>query len=148
MAIETTGVRLVMLGLGTFQRNASIATTSLTQIRTAAGLGSNALVAAGTKIASVGQALIGVGSAMTLGFTVPFLAATGLATKAAIDYEDALFGVGKTMDIVISIIGIVFIVIAVVYLLKPEILKRVMVFFKHGRRLYFTGVLRFALAIT
>lgn len=52
------------------------------------------------------------------------------------------------MDVVIASIGIVFIVVAAVELLKPEILKRVMSFFVHGRRLYFVGVLRFALAIT
>ena len=51
------------------------------------------------------------------------------------------------MDTVVQIIGIIFIVFAVVYLLKPDVMKRLMEFFKKGRRIYFAGLIRFALAI-
>ena len=51
------------------------------------------------------------------------------------------------MDIVVKIVGIVFILIAIVYLLKPDVLKRMMEFFKHGKRMYFAGLMRFALAV-
>ena len=51
------------------------------------------------------------------------------------------------MDIVIKIVGIAIVFIAIVYLLKPDVLKRLMEFFKQGKRLYFAGLIRFALAI-
>jgi len=51
------------------------------------------------------------------------------------------------MAIAVKIIGIVFVFIAVIYLLKPDILKHLMEFFKKGRRLYFAGLLRFVLAV-
>jgi len=51
------------------------------------------------------------------------------------------------MDIIIKALGIVFIGMGIVYILKPEILKNLMLFFKKGRRLYFSGLLRFALAV-
>jgi len=54
---------------------------------------------------------------------------------------------GKEMDIVIKVIGMFFALIGVVYLLKPNIIKWLMEFFKQGRRLYIAGVLRFAFAI-
>ena len=51
------------------------------------------------------------------------------------------------MNIVIKILGVIFILIGIVYLLKPEILKWLMRFIKKGRRIYLAGLLRFALAI-
>lgn len=51
------------------------------------------------------------------------------------------------MDIVIEIIGIAIVCIAIVYLLKPDVMKRLMEFFKQGKRIYFAGLIRFALAI-
>ena len=51
------------------------------------------------------------------------------------------------MDIVIKIIGILFVCIAVVYLIKPDVMKRLMEFFKQGKRLYFAGLIRFVLAV-
>lgn len=51
------------------------------------------------------------------------------------------------MDTVIQIIGIFFVCAAIVYLLKPEILKHLMVFFREGKRLYLVGLIRFALAV-
>jgi uncharacterized protein YjeT (DUF2065 family) len=51
------------------------------------------------------------------------------------------------MDIVIRIIGIVFVFMTIVYLLKPDIMKRLMEFFKQGRRIYFAALLRLVLAV-
>ncbi len=51
------------------------------------------------------------------------------------------------MDIVIKIIGVVFVCVALVYLLKPDVLKKMLEFFKQGKRIYFAGLIRFALAI-
>ena len=51
------------------------------------------------------------------------------------------------MDVVVKIIGIVFIFMTSVYFLKPDVMKRIIEFFKQGRRMYFAGLIRFALAI-
>ena len=51
------------------------------------------------------------------------------------------------MDIVIQSLGIVFVLIGIVYLLRPDVMKWLMEFFEQGRRIYFAGLLRFALAI-
>ncbi len=51
------------------------------------------------------------------------------------------------MSIVIKIVGIVFIFAGAVYLIKPDVIKSLMNFFKQGRRLYFAGLIRFALAV-
>jgi uncharacterized protein YjeT (DUF2065 family) len=51
------------------------------------------------------------------------------------------------MNIVIRIIGIVFVFMTIVYLLKPDIMKSLMEFFKQGRRIYFAALVRFVLAI-
>ena len=51
------------------------------------------------------------------------------------------------MDTVIKVIGILFICIAVVYLLKPTVIKWFIGFFKKGKRIYFAGLIRFVLAI-
>jgi len=51
------------------------------------------------------------------------------------------------MDTVVKIIGIVFVFIGIVYLLKPGVLKSLMEFFKKGKRIYFVGLIRFVLAV-
>ena len=51
------------------------------------------------------------------------------------------------MDWVIKIIGIVFVLMAIGCLLKPDVVRRVMEFFGKASRLYFAGVIRFALAV-
>ena len=51
------------------------------------------------------------------------------------------------MEIVVKIVGILIIFIGIGYLLKPDIIKQLMAFFKKGKRVYFAAVLRFALAI-
>ena len=51
------------------------------------------------------------------------------------------------MDIVIKIIGIVFVFIGIVYLLKPEVMKWLMEFFKKGKRIYLAGLIRLALEV-
>ena len=53
----------------------------------------------------------------------------------------------KIMDVVVKIIGIVLVFMTSVYFLKPDIMKRLMEFFKQGKRIYFAGLIRFALAI-
>ncbi len=54
---------------------------------------------------------------------------------------------GKIMDIVIKSLGIVITVVGIVYLLKPNVLKWLMEFFKQGKRIYFAALIRFALAV-
>jgi len=51
------------------------------------------------------------------------------------------------MDIVVKIIGIFFVAIAIVFLLKPTVMNQLMEFFKKGIRIYFVGLLRLALAV-
>ncbi len=51
------------------------------------------------------------------------------------------------MDIVIKSLGIVIILIGIVYLLKPDVMKWLMEFFKQGKRIYLAGLIRFALAV-
>jgi len=51
------------------------------------------------------------------------------------------------MDTVIKIIGIVFVVMTIVYLLKPDVMKWLMEFFKKGKRMYFAALIRFVLAV-
>ena len=51
------------------------------------------------------------------------------------------------MDIVIKSLGILIALMGIAYLLRPEIIKHLMNFFKKGRRIYLPGLLRFALAI-
>ncbi len=51
------------------------------------------------------------------------------------------------MDIVIKSLGIVFVLIGIVYLLRPDVMKWLMEFFKQGKRIYFAGLIRFALAV-
>ena len=51
------------------------------------------------------------------------------------------------MDIVIKIIGIIFVAVGIVYLLKPDVMKWLMGFFKKGKRIYFVGLIRFVLAV-
>jgi len=51
------------------------------------------------------------------------------------------------MDMIIKIIGIVFVLIAVLYILRPDLIKRLCEFFKKGIRIYLAAVIRFALAV-
>jgi hypothetical protein len=51
------------------------------------------------------------------------------------------------MNIVVKVIGIVFIFLALLYLLKPDIMQRLMEFFKKGKRIYFARLIRFATAV-
>ena len=53
------------------------------------------------------------------------------------------------MDIVIVIksLGILFVLIGIAYLLRPEIIKKLMGFFRKGKRIYVAGLIRFALAV-
>ncbi len=49
--------------------------------------------------------------------------------------------------IVIKLLGIVIALMGVAYLLRPQIVKRLMGFFKKGNRMYLPGLVRLALAV-
>ena len=51
------------------------------------------------------------------------------------------------MDIVIKSLGIVFVIIGFVFLLRPDIMKLLIAFMKRGKRIYFAALLRFVLAV-
>ena len=51
------------------------------------------------------------------------------------------------MNMLIKIIGIIFLCAGIMYLLRPNVLKGFLEFFKQGKRLYLAGLLRFVLAI-
>ena len=51
------------------------------------------------------------------------------------------------MDIVVQIMGIVILLIAILFLIKPDIMKRMVEFLKQGKRIYFIGIIRLAVAI-
>lgn len=53
----------------------------------------------------------------------------------------------KIMDIVIKSLGVVFVLIGVVFLLRPDILKWLANFIKRGKRIYLAALIRIALAI-
>jgi len=53
------------------------------------------------------------------------------------------------MPIVIAIksLGIIITLMGIAYLFRPDIIKKLMEFFKKGNRIYFPGLLRLALAV-
>ena len=51
------------------------------------------------------------------------------------------------MDIVIKTLGIIIALVGIIYFLRPDVMKWLMEFFKQGKRIYFAGLIRFALAI-
>ena len=51
------------------------------------------------------------------------------------------------MDTVIRIIGTVIVLLALVYLIRPDLLQKIMRFFKKGYWLYFAALVRFALGV-
>ena len=51
------------------------------------------------------------------------------------------------MDIIIRSLGIVIVVVGIVYLLRPDVMKWLMGFFKQGKRIYFAGLIRLVLAV-
>jgi hypothetical protein len=51
------------------------------------------------------------------------------------------------MDTIVKIVGIVIVFLAVLSLLKPDIMKRLLKFFKQGKRVYFAGLVRLILAV-
>lgn len=56
----------------------------------------------GGKLQGLGNSISGVGASLTKGLTAPIVAGSGLAVKAAIDYESAFAGVKKTVDEVVD----------------------------------------------
>ncbi len=51
------------------------------------------------------------------------------------------------MNIAIKIIGVGIAFMGILYLIKPDVMKKVIEFFKKGKRVYLTAILRFALAV-
>lgn len=51
------------------------------------------------------------------------------------------------MDIIIRSLGIVIVVVGIVYLLRPDVMKWLIEFFKQGKRIYLAGLIRLALAV-
>jgi len=51
------------------------------------------------------------------------------------------------MDIVIKTLGILIALVGIIYFLRPDVMKWLMEFFKKGKRIYFAGLIRFALAV-
>jgi amino acid transporter len=51
------------------------------------------------------------------------------------------------MDTIVKVIGIVIILLAVLLLLKPDIMKHILKFFKYGKRIYLAGLVRLILAV-
>jgi hypothetical protein len=51
------------------------------------------------------------------------------------------------MDTIVKIVGIVIVFLAVLTFLKPDIMKRILKFFKQGKRVYFAGLVRLILAV-
>ena len=49
--------------------------------------------------------------------------------------------------IVIKSLGMLFALMGIAYLLRPNIIKKLMGFFKKGKRIYFAGLIRFALTV-
>jgi len=49
--------------------------------------------------------------------------------------------------IVIKSLGMLFALMGIAYLLRPDIIKKLMGFFKKGKRIYLAGLIRFALAV-
>lgn len=49
--------------------------------------------------------------------------------------------------IVIKSLGMLFALMGIAYLLRPNIIKTLMGFFKKGKRIYFAGLIRFVLAV-
>jgi hypothetical protein len=54
---------------------------------------------------------------------------------------------GKVMNVIVKIIGIAIVALAIVYLLKPDVMKSLMEFFTEGRRIYFAGLIRLVMAV-
>ena len=51
------------------------------------------------------------------------------------------------METTVKIIGILFVLLAIFYFLKPDVIKSMIQFFRKGKRIYLAAVMRFALAI-
>lgn len=98
MAIQTIGVRAVLLGLEAYQRGSATmvaANSAMAASIQGAGAGINNI---GRGITNVGRTVGSFGTALTLGVTTPLVIAAGVATKSAIDFDDAFLGVAKTVD--------------------------------------------------
>jgi uncharacterized protein YjeT (DUF2065 family) len=51
------------------------------------------------------------------------------------------------MTAIIQSLGIVFVFVGMLYLIRPDVSKRIVEFFKKGSRVYLVGLIRFAMAV-
>jgi len=51
------------------------------------------------------------------------------------------------MKVIIQSLGIAFVFIGMLFLIRPDVSKRLTEFFKKGKRIYFVGLVRFVLAV-
>jgi hypothetical protein len=51
------------------------------------------------------------------------------------------------MDSIVKIVGIVIVILEFLFLLKHDMMKHILKFFKQGKRVYFAGLVRLILAV-
>jgi uncharacterized protein YjeT (DUF2065 family) len=56
-------------------------------------------------------------------------------------------GKGQIMTAIIQSLGIVFVFVGMLYLLRPDVSKRIVEFFKKDQRIYLAGLIRLVLAV-
>ncbi len=88
---QDSGIRLVVLGVGTFQRDTNLARNSLTGFERAAGGTAASMNMIGASISRLGQL-------WTTAISVPLLVTTGVLINSGIQFEDAFAGVSKTVE--------------------------------------------------
>lgn len=74
-----------------------------------------------------------------------------ITVSEGLPFENALFLESqikdKIMDIIIKSLGIVFVLIGFVFLLRPDVMKWLINFLKRGKRIYLDALIRIALAV-
>jgi TP901 family phage tail tape measure protein len=98
VAFETLGIRLVVVGLGEAQRNLRAFDTTTNQLRTSMQRLTSQSATLSSRLLTVGDSLITIGRTLTLGLTVPLVAAGTAIAATAINFEDAFAGATKTID--------------------------------------------------
>lgn len=48
---------------------------------------------------------------------------------------------------IIRLIGVICVIAGIIYIIRPDIPKRLLAFFAKGRRIYLAGIVRFAMAV-
>lgn len=98
MAFQDVGIRLVVMGVGKFERDVNRASSSIDRLTRNVGRSANPLDRMSAGFSKLGGIFTNFGSLLTTSVTIPLAAAvTGLIT-AGISFEDAFAGVSKTVD--------------------------------------------------